>query len=296
MSYIKLIKGFMKKLLIFPALVFISLMVYADEPEQPTVIKFNNLLTLKTSLIYNLMIFEQTAQNHSYITNQPIDVGAGIGIKDFFISFSLSIPFLYDRNFEKSKSFNANFYHYFKDRSFFNGFFGYFDGFHDRVEKNIDLRILTIGLSQTFILNRNHSIRTAYNLDGKQKVSNGSLLFGGGLFFTSIRSDDNNLEYYFEQRNSFFFGPSIGYSYTFIIKENFFINILSTFSWNGILNNGNFAVGFQALPRFSIGYHGKRWSINFSSDFCFFADNLNTDWQNNQNFGEISLSFLTRFF
>ena len=268
----------------------------AGEATEPVIVKLKNLLTFKASLTYNFMLLEQVGQNYTFETNRPWDLGLGIGIKNLFLGFSFSIPFLYDKNFEKSQSYNFNFNHFSKDKSFSNGYFKYYNGFHDRHEHNIDLKIISLGFSQTYILNREHSIKTAYNLDGRQTVSNGSFLVGGGVFFNSIRSgsDNEQLSDYSKPQNLFFFGPNFGYSHTFVINK-FFVNVLSTFGINGIVNNGNFSLGFQALPKFSLGYHSKNWTFNVAGSYTFLYDKINTKNEHNLVSGTIGVSYLRRF-
>ena len=284
----------MKILFIFFIMVFIAATAYAEQ-DTPVIVKFNNLLTVRTSLGYNLMIFDQTGQDDNLQTNCPWDFGLELGIKNVFAGFSVSIPFLYDRNHDKSQAFNASLNHY-RDKSYSDLYFRYYNGFNDGGRHNIDLRIINAGFSYTHIFGQDHSVRAVYKLDSRQTVSNGSFLVGGGMFFSSIRSDSAMMETYSDWQNSFYFGPTVGYSHTFVIKENYFINVLSVFGANGIISNSGFSFGFQALPRFSIGYHGKKQSINLSGKFSYLVGNYNTELQYGMLSGDITLAYLRRFF
>ena len=294
-----------KKIHVLLLLFFIAVTIHAredntGEPEEPAapagppIVKLRNLLTFKTSLEYNFMAFEQTSQDYSFRTNRPWDVGIGLGIKNIFLGFSFSVPFLYDRNFDKSQSFDFSFDRYNK-KSFTSGFVKYYDGFNDRIEHDIDLRILNIGASHEWITNNMHSLRSAYALDTRQTVSNGSFLIGLGAFFSSIHSESSKLSNYAKRQNTFYFGPNFGFSYTWVMSDNFFINVLSTFGFNHIINDGKFSIGFQALPRFSIGYNRKWWSLNLYSNYTYLLDKYSREYEYNLLSGTIGLAYTFRF-
>ena len=262
--------------------------------EEPPIIKFRNLLTFKSSLQYNFMIFEQSSKEYGFQTNRPWDFGIGLGIRNLFLGFSFSIPFLYDRHYQKSQSFDGTFNHYnSRNKHYSSGYFRYYSGFHS-VDNEVDLTILSMGISREYLFNRNHSIRSAYNLDGRQTVSNGSFLLGGGLFFTAIRSDSDSLSDYRKQ-NVFSFGPNAGYSHTWLIADNFFINASPVLGLNCLVSDRNFSAGFQALPKFSFGYHGKTWSANIYSNFSLSLGGYNTESEYYLISGNIGISFLKRF-
>jgi hypothetical protein len=265
------------------------------KPAEPIVVKYKNLLSTKISFGYNFIFFNETAHEDSYQTNRPLSIGMGIGIKNISLGFSFSVPVLYDPNYRKSPSFDVGFNHYFKDKSYTYGFVKYYDGFYnpDPDIGNIDLQILTMGISQEFLLNRNHSLRSVYNLDERQTKSNGTFLLGGGLFFTAIQSD--TLDNYNKNQRTFHFGPNFGYSYIWVFKSNFFINVLSTFGLDLLINNKKVSAGLQVLPRFSVGYHGKTWSANFYVNYPLLIGGFRTEKEYYLLPGNIGLSAIKRF-
>jgi len=282
-----------KKLCVFLPLLLVSMAGNAQE--EPAVVKYNNLLTNKASLGYNFMFFEETSPTYSFQTNRPWDFGVGIGIKNISFGFTFSIPFLYDQNYEKSQSFDVSFNHYNKHKNFSSGYIKYYNGFHSDADGDIDLRIFNIGISHEFVFNKNHSLRSVYNLDERQTISNGSFLFGGGLFFSSIRSDSSVLSNYSERQNTFYFGPNLGYSYTWVFQSNCFINALSTFGLNTLISNAGYSVGMQVLPRFSFGYHGKTWSANIFVNYSLLIGGYGTEFEYHLLSGNVGLSFIKRF-
>ena len=281
-----------KILFVFVLLLFFTVNISAQES---TVENFNNLLSFTFSLGYNYILYEQSSLDYSLWTNRPWDMGIGFGILNFSFDFSFSIPFLYDRSYKKSQSYDFNFNHYNSNKSFSYGYIKYYSGFHNRIESDIDLRIFSMGISQTFILNKSHSIRSVYNLDKKQTESNGSFLIGAGAFFSSINSNSEVLNNYSKEQNTFYFGPVFGYSYIWVFESNLFINVLSTFGLNLVINNWKAAPGFQILPKFSVGYHGKTWSGNIYFNFSYLTTRFNTGLNYNIFFGDTGLSFIKRF-
>ena len=295
----KNIFGNKKIICAFLLLMFISVTVHAQEDnagekEKTKIVKLKNLLTFKTSLEYNFMAFEQTSEDYSFRTNRPWDFGLGIGIKNIFLGFSVSVPFLKDRNYNESQSFDISFDRY-TEKGFTSAFVKYYDGFHDIVKNDIDLRILNIGASHEWIINREHSLRSVYTLDSRQTVSNGSFLAGLSAFFTSIHSEYSGLSNYAERHSYFYTGPTFGYSYTWVIKESYFFNVLSTFGLNFIFSGGGLSFGFQALPKFSLGYNSKWWSVNVYSDYRLLLDQYSKDYEHNLFSGTFGLAFIFRF-
>ena len=234
--------------------------------QDSNVSKFDNIFTLKVLTKYNYMVYEDSLYDYELQTNRPLDIGVGIGYKDFTLDFSMSTPFLYDRNYSRSKSYDLGSLYFYEDKCYFDGYIKYYDGFINNDRNEVDITICNIGFSGEYIFNESHSIRSAYNLDRKQLESNGSFLLGGGIFLLSIKSNDDYLSEYSERKITYYFGPNIGYSYTLILKDNFFINALITFGVNCIVNKERISFGLQTLPKFSFGYHSKTWSINIYSN------------------------------
>jgi len=287
----------MKNILGKEYLLFFSLVLFSipGNTQEQTTAEFNNLLTLHLSMDYNFIAFEQTSLEHSLMTNRPWDFGMGIGFLNISIGFSLSVPSLYDESHEQSQTFDISFNSYNKDnKHFFHGYIKYYSGFNDGDHNEYDLSIFNSGFTWASLLNRDHSIRSVYKLDRRQTVSNGSFLLGGGLFLTSIESKNTDLSNYSERQIVFHTGPHFGFSYTWVIG-NFFINVLSTAGVSFIVNNSDTSSGLQILPRFSIGYHGRRWSANIYSNLSYFLADFQTETEYNILSGDIGIGFVRRF-
>lgn len=237
--------------------------------QEGSVLEFDNTFTLKFSLKYNFMQFSQEGSpNDKILTNRPLDFGIGFAYKDFSLGFSVNIPFLYNQNILKTYSLDFGFTYFLENIMYFDGFFKYYDGFHAKKyavnEEEIDMRLISAGFSGEYIFNREHLLRSVYNLDKKQLKSNGSFLAGGGIFYTSASSEDIAITEYSKQNAIVYFGPDFGYSFIWIMKENYFLNILTVFGINATTSDEKMYFGFQILPKFSFGYHGKSWSLNMA--------------------------------
>jgi hypothetical protein len=257
----------MKKVTVFLFLIFISI---NGNTQEAVVSEFGNLFSLKFSANFNVLIYQEKI-NSDFISNRPMDIGIGFCYKDFSVGFTVNIPFIYDEDKKKSESFDVNINYFFRDVAIFNGFIKDYKGFHDAFNnRESDMEIFSVGFSGNYIFNRDHSLRSVYNLDRKQLSSNGSFLIGGGIFYSSVNFNDTVSIIYKELH----FGPNAGYSYTWVLKRDFFINIVGIVGINGIKNDENFSFGMQCLPKISIGYHGKTWSMNIFSNASVLLSNI----------------------
>ena len=245
--------------------------------QESNILKFDNTFTLKLLTKLNSLVFEDGLNNHEFETNRPLDIGIGFGYKDFSFDFYMRTPFLYNQDYSKSQSFDVGSIYFYEDSCYFDGYIKYYNGFIDNTGKEINLKIYNIGVSGEYIFNKDHSIRSVYNLDRKQLESNGSFLIGGGIFIISINSDNDYINDYYDRKIIYYFGPNIGYSYTFIIVDNFFINLLFTFGINCIINKEEVSFGLQTFPKLSFGYHGKTWSMNIYANAYLLNDYIKED-------------------
>jgi hypothetical protein len=240
-------------------------MLMKGNAQESFVLKFENLFSLKLSAKYNFLNFSKTSEDYTFKSNRALDLGIGFGYKDFAFVCSINIPFLYNRVYLKSKSFDFSITTFFGESIYVDGYIKYYDGFHyeseNQTDDAVDSSMFLTGLSGEYIFKKNHSIRSVYNLDRRQLVSNGSFLVGGGLFFSSVLTNKQSIQYS-DKQSTFYFGPNLGYSYSWIIKDNFFINMLMVLGINGVITDGIVNFNFQSLPKLSFGYHSKTWSMN----------------------------------
>jgi hypothetical protein len=225
--------------------------VYAED----TIQYFNEKLTISLFLNYNYGSF--THEDIEFITVTPINIGFGLRYKNLSASFSVPITF-------NNTSFDFVINPYF-DKIYYYAYVKYYHDFYqtDLNEKS-NLDILSSAITATYVMNHeNHSLSSVINLDKKQTVSSGSLLYSFGAFFSSIFSE-TMYNYNGKRHNLIYFGPGMGYSYTFVFDNDMFINVSMVIFTNAGINMNNKEWLFipQMEPQIVFGRHNKTWSFN----------------------------------
>ena len=244
-------------LCIFTIYILFSIKLYADD----YFTSFEEDFAINIFTKYNMGIF--TDINHpEYRTDKPFEIGIGIRYKT--ISAKLSVPILFNDifniwafDFEMDAYFDNIFYEaYFKHYPYF---------FIEDTDKQSDLSIHSSGIMATFVHNnKNHLLSSVMSLDSKQNISSGSLLYGFGVFHSSIFSTEELQERYNERQHLLYFGPSIGYSYTWVFRYGVFLNSSLVFFANPGINisTGNWLFIPQFEPKIVVGHHNNTWSAN----------------------------------
>jgi len=195
-------------------------------------------------------------------TDKPWDIGLGIRYKNISASFSVSVPFvnqfnLWSYDFEISSYF---------DKIYFEAYFKRYPNFIiNKTGEQNDFDIHSSGIMATFLHNnKNHSLGSVNKLDKKQNLSSGSLLYGFGIFHSSLYSNTGSIEKYNDRQFLLYFGPSIGYSYTWVFQTGIFLNLsLIHFSSPAVnINTGNWLYIPQISPKIIFGNHYNTWSAN----------------------------------
>jgi len=237
--------------------VFFLLNIYADDNFS----FFDEEWAVNLFTKYNMAIFNEI--NHlEYRTDKPFDIGIGLRYKT--ISAKLSVPILINQLF-KNWAFDFEMDSYF-DNVFYEAYFKHYPYFYIG-DSNIqsELSIHSSGLKATFIHNHeNHSLTSFTTLDRKQNISSGSLLYGFGIFHSSLYSIDMSIKKFDNRQHLLYFGPSIGYSYTHVFSNGIFINpSLLLFTSPGInITTGKWLFIPQLEPKIVIGHHNSTWSTN----------------------------------
>jgi hypothetical protein len=261
--------------LLFALLITPFFFTFADD----AIIPFDELLAIKVSGKYVIASFiqEQSAQ---YTTDRPWALGLGLRYKD--ISAAFYLPSFYAFKDNPFESFDIQLASYFES-IYYEAFCKRYQGFTagEAGDKNIDLSVFSSGIQTGWIQNnRRHSLSAAYDLDCKQLSSSGSAIFGFGVFYTSILSDDKNMQRFNNKQHFIYFGPNVGYSYTFIFANNIFLNMNLVIGLDaGInINTNKWLFIPLIMPKISFGHHNNTWSINVtaSCDYSVFLWNNNT--------------------
>jgi hypothetical protein len=230
--------------------------------EGDAIIPFGNAWSVNISAKYGAASFAPE-QSGNYTADLPWSLGLGIRYKHIAASLFLPSFYTFDRHFFESFDLQlASYYNMFYYEAFCKRYQGFSDG--ETEPKSVDLRVLSSGVSAGWVQNsKYHSLSAVYDLDSKQQSSNGSVIFGFGVFFTSIRGGDTNKRYR-DARRLVYFGPNIGYSYTFLFPGNIFLNMNLIIGLDAAINMNSNEWLFipQATPKITFGHHGNAWSIN----------------------------------
>jgi hypothetical protein len=211
---------------------------------------------------FNMVDFA-SKENRRYTSASPWSIGLGIRYKN--ISARIFLPLWFDNN-----PFDIQLNSYY-EKVFYEFSFRQYKRFYRDQDDSGDKHpvsgfdILSTGILAGWIQNnKRHSLSSVYNLDKKQIESNGSFLYGFGVFYTSINSTGEDSPGYSERQHLVYFGPAGGYSYTWVFPHDIFCNVNLTAGFNMGIDalSGNILFVPQIMPKFTVGYHGKSWSVN----------------------------------
>jgi hypothetical protein len=124
---------------------------------------------------------------------------------------------------------------------------------------------MSAGILAGWIYNhQKHSLGSVYGLNRKQNISSGSFLYGFGVYYTSLYADNPDIKRYTERNHILHFGPTAGYSYTWVLGSGMFINMSLNVGTNfGVAISENKVLFIpQIKPKISFGHHNRTWSIN----------------------------------
>jgi hypothetical protein len=240
-------------------LIFISAnKLYAEDE----IVPFNENFALNLYGNFNLVEFNRRTDG-KYEARSPWSIGLGFRYKN--ISARVFIPLFYDNNPFDAQ---ANFYF---DNVYYETFLKRYANFR-RVDEDggaSALNIVSGGVLAGWVQNnKRHSLGAIYNLDKKQTVSGGSFLYGFGVFYTSIQTDDESAQA--EKRRLVYFGPTAGYSYT-LLPGQMFLNLNFAVGLNAGIDTETGIALFvpQIMPKLTAGRHNKLWSVNFIGGCAF---------------------------
>jgi hypothetical protein len=276
---------------------FLSLPAFSMAQEN--IVYFDEPFALSVFGSFGIGAFSQGEEAAEYQAQNPWTLGFGLRYKQ--LSFALSLPSFYAFEDNPFKSFNVQINSYY-NAVYYETFLKNYRGFSNSNDQNddayIDLNLLSAGISAGWIQNnKNHSLRAAYDLDGRQSASSGSFLLGAGVFYTSIDSGDDGIRRYADEQRFIHFGPNAGYSYTFVFSHSMFFNINRSIGLDaGInINENRWLFIPQIMPKLSFGYHGKSWSVSFIGDCNYTIIFWDTGSFDNILLSSMTIAFSKRF-
>ena len=230
-----------------------------------------------------------------YRPNTPFNLGFGANYRFVGINLGFSLPFInsYDK-YGKTKYLDLQSHIYLRKivvdfyGQFYKGYyianpeevFGKAAAAQNPYPQRPDIRNIDFGLNVQYIFNDKRFSYRAPNLQNEyQKKSAGSFIVGGEIFLGRIKGDSslippNMIDTTFLREEHFYktgissLAANVGYAYTFVLKEHFFLSLSLTAGLGGnstslFLENGevsrSIGLQFSNTVRASLGYNSSRY-------------------------------------
>lgn len=251
--------------------VVMSETVYSRKKEMVT--KYENMFSIRILCNYNYVAFASSEYDGGTLkSHRPVDLGIGLGFKDFAFDVKFSLPFTLGKGKAQSTGFNTGL-DFFPGNLWLQLKYHRYGGLSldtdedDTIPavKEVDFRQRDIYLSVLWVRagKEKFSARAPYFLDRIQTESSGSFIFGGKIQSTNAVDRAKVLDYYSKERDIYSTWSHGGYSYTWVLDGNFFVN-----GWAlgglaiGLLGNGDFGFFPDFNAKVAIGQWHKSWSWN----------------------------------
>jgi Domain of unknown function (DUF4421) len=236
----------------------------------------------------NLYFRRKDARDIIYQSNLALHLGAGVTIHQISLSGAVSIV-NQDKDKGKTSSFDIHL-HAFPRGWLIDGVAFFNKGYHLNREDAFplnstkyyfrpDIRLSLIEADAFRVVNKNKfSFRAALGQAEWQKKSAGTFLYGGYASYGWMRGDSVLIPAQFAnlylqagitQIRFFHIGPGIGYAYTAVVDQHFFImaSLIGTANLNFTREvkendpDNSFTVLPGAIYKASIGYNSRIWSV-----------------------------------
>ncbi|MEP6726640.1 MAG: DUF4421 domain-containing protein [Bacteroidota bacterium] len=228
-----------------------------------------------------------------YIPNTSLTMGVGVTYQSISLNFGYGFGFL-NTDHEKGKTRYLDLQSHIYGRKWIIDLLGqFYKGYYltprglaasnpESYYVRPDLRIQLLGVSAYRLLNPSRfSYRAALLENEKQKKSAGSVLIGAEIYYGIIKADSSlvptilseNYRQKGVRRLDFIkIGPGIGYAYTFVIKNDFFLTgslcaslSLDYTKQHGVENKAEkFELNKGFIYRIVAGYDKNNWNASIS--------------------------------
>lgn len=259
---------------------------------------FPNSLTLRFyfSKKYANLYFQPTdgSKNLQYRANTKLNMGIGFTYHNFSLNGALGFGFLNNNQDEKGKTKSLDLQLHLYPTGWtgdllavhYKGLYAYPKDYASNTPNvyyyRPDITFNLFGLSAYRVVNSNKfSYRAAMTQNEWQKKSAGSLLYGGGIYYSEFSGDSSiipsKLAPSFLQAGvtNFHFvtvGPGVGYAFTLVAAQHFFfmgsviananINFSTDEAGGAKKNKVSFEPG--AVGKAAIGYNGNVWDVSMN--------------------------------
>ncbi|MEO6315327.1 MAG: DUF4421 domain-containing protein [Chitinophagaceae bacterium] len=228
-----------------------------------------------------------------YIPNTSLTMGLGITYQSISLNFGYGFGFL-NTDHEKGKTRYLDLQSHIYGRAWIIDLTGQFYKGYYLTPRGLaasgprayyvrpDLGIRLFGASAYHLLNADRfSYRAAHLQNEKQKKSAGSLLIGAEIYYGIIKADSSLVpaalaaDYGQKEVRRLDFikiGPGVGYAYTYVIKQNFFItgSLCASLSLDYSYQHGakekpeKFIINRGFIYRIVAGYDKDNWNVNIA--------------------------------
>lgn len=250
------------------------------------IVEFKRKFPVRFLCNYNFVsLWSSEFSEGSLSSNRPVDVGLGFGYKDLYLDLMYSLPFTTSNGRSKSLAFETGL-DFFPGNWWIKGKYRRYSGFSteqdsgsvftDLRQRDTYISALWMGTSEG-----KFSPRAAYFLDRKQIHSAGSLIIGGRIQHSNTVDRDSVLPYYQENRRIVSSWTDMGYTYTWVYRNDMFLNL-----WGiaGVaVSAESESKDFTLLPEIDIkmayGYIADKWSWNAVMEAEYLPTIFNDHWE-----------------
>ena len=290
-------------------------------------VSYSKLLTARLyfSQKYTALTVKNKNDNYTlhYRPNTTLKMGLGASYKWATLNLAYGFGFLNpEENKGKTKYVDLQFHAYGQKFNldvlgqFYKGFYLYPKGglASDPYYNRPDLRVTIIGASFQYVFNhKRFSFRSTILQNEWQKKSAGTVLLGIEAYGGRIMADSTLVPAAInqgaaalnEKKMSFFeTGPNLGYAYTLVIHENFFLtgsaSVSFDYGFSTVTTEEGESRRYSFSPntflRVSAGYNSAKWAFN-----VFYVNNgvrlasPNNGRESTLNSGNLRLTYVRRF-
>ena len=269
-----------------------------------------------------------------YRPNSRVNLGVGASYRALTLNIGVGIPVLNEDDAQKGKTryldAQANIYtQHWATNLFLQRYQGYYVDTYTKAELGWDQQTYyptrpdiveyNVGVSTVHVFNsKRFSYRAAFNQDAWQRHSQGTFLAGGYATYFNLKADSSlvpqKLDHLYEpglhmrQGGFWDIGPSLGYAYTLVVKEHWFLTgsvvLGGGLSVQHAVTDEDLAqdvfkttagLGWHGQFRAGAGYNSARYYVGMS----FNQENIGYLIDERSNFywsvGNIRLNFVKRF-
>ena len=314
------------RLIIF-ILFFFSIQQASGQYDSTYYVSYEDQITSRFyfSKKYTSLKFRDAGANYNitYRPNTTLNMGVGATYRWATLNLAYGFGFLNpERGRGKTKYLDLQFHTY--GRKFIMDVFGqFYKGFfltpgstNSQQQQYLrpDLDVNQIGTSIQYVLNhQKFSYRASFLQNEWQKKSAGTFIFGLEIYNGRVKADStiiptfvNSEESNREIRRFKFFeiGPNIGYAYTWVVKQHFFLTGSASVSLDFGINKTTDKDGEERTSgispntflRFFGGYNSNKWAVSliYVANGVSLATNK-IDEQIILNTGNFRLNYIYRF-